>query len=96
MRNFILILAAGTALMTVAACKSKAVINDQAAMEATSDLGESDMDTATPEPEMSSTDLAMNDTPTGTSSTMDTPATTETSMPAPVESLGASSSGLGR
>jgi len=93
MRNLIIILAAGTALMTAVACKSKAVINDTAAMEATSDLGESDLDTATPEPETTSTDLAMNDTPTS----MDT-TSADTSMPAPapVESLGASSSGLGR
>lgn len=88
MRKTLYFIAIMTALFTVVACKSKAVINDEAAMEATSDLGSEEM-TPTPEPETTSTDVAMNDVPVPTE---------DTSVPtsSPVESLGASSSGLGR
>ncbi len=81
MRNYLYIAAALTVLLTMAACKSTPKLDETASTESSES-----MDSPTPEPDVDNSDLAMNDIPTPT----------ETAPSAPVESLGASSSGLGR
>lgn len=91
MRNYLIIAWLLTALIAVTACKSNPTVDETTdATAMTEQAPDPDMDmSATPEPESSATDLAMNETPPMDEST-------PVESPAPVESLGASSSGLGR
>lgn len=93
MRKILVLTISVMSLMTVIACQNKPVIEDQDTLGMESSLNSESELAATPEPEMTSTDVAMNDTTTDESATIPEP---EATQPSTYESLGASSSGLGR